>query len=70
MRWLLWVALSFPIVAMAQQPAPMTGPQQVASFLASSLTEAMAENDRLRAQVADLTKQLADAKTAKEAPKP
>lgn len=56
MRILLPLLLFIPSIALAQ-PAPPTGPQQLASFLASSLAAALAENDQLRTQVADLTKQ-------------
>lgn len=63
----LLVILFLPFAAYAQAPA-QTGPQQVAAFLASSLTAAMAENDALKAQNADLQKQLDALKKPVETP--
>lgn len=54
-----------PIVAFAQS-APQTSAQRFAAALASDLTSALVENDLLRAQVADLQKQI----TAVKAPTP
>lgn len=59
---------SAPLAAHAQAPT-QSGPQQLSAFLASSLTAAMAENDALKAQVADLQKKLDAATKPAEAPK-
>jgi len=66
-RIILAALLLAPIVARAQAPA-QSGPQQVSAFLASSLTAAVAENDALKAQVADLQKKLDAATKPVETP--
>lgn len=69
-RLTLIAVLLVPAAALAQQPAsPPSGPSTLASFLAANLSNALAESDALRAQVADLQKQLAEAKKTPEVPK-
>lgn len=70
MKKLAFVVFFLPVAAWAQAPGPLSGPQQVASFLAANLTAAMDENDKLRMQLADLQKQLAEAKKAAPADVP
>ena len=57
-----------PPAAHSQAPS-QSGPQQVSAFLASSLTAALAENDALKAQVADLQKKQDAATKPTEPPK-
>lgn len=59
MRYILAALLLLLPVAVSAQ-VPQSAQANFASALAGSLSNALAENDQLKAQVADLQKKLAD----------
>lgn len=71
---LLGAIVALPVGAVAQQPTQQQGTATAnfAGVLAQNLSQALAEADALRAQVAELQRQLSEAKGTKpaEAPKP
>lgn len=59
--------LVVPTVAFAQSPPQQSSQEALTSALAGSLSHALGEVDGLKAQVADLQKQLTDLKAPKPA---